>query len=118
MEIFNTISLNWELICIAFGVLVNLAGFVFNITKLCRAGRGSDAETWLALIEAARVYEQEAEGFVHYTSAEKLQYVLSRLRVFTAELGCGFDEERLIEQISADIAFSKAVNAEKGEGLD
>ena len=59
-----------------------------------------------------------AEGFPSYTSAEKLQYVLSRLRIFTAELGCDFDEAALTERIEADIAFSKEVNADKSERLD
>ena len=44
--------------------------------------------------------------------------MLSRLRIFTAELGLAFDEERLIAQIEADIAFSKAVNAHKSERLE
>jgi hypothetical protein len=114
----NWLTTHWELIFIAFGILVNLAGVVYNICKFYRAGHNKGAAIWLCVLEAAREYEKEAEAFTHYTSAEKLQYVLSRLRVFTAELGAPFDEERLTEQISADIAFTKAVNASAREELD
>lgn len=112
------IEQNWEMICICFGILVNLAGLAYNIFKFCRAGHAKNAANWIAVLEAARNFEQEAEGFADYSAAEKLQYVLSRLRVFTAELGYAFDEERLIAQIEADIAFSKAVNADKSGRLE
>ena len=118
MEFLKWLSLHWELIFICFGILVNLAGVVYNILKFCRAGHNKSAAMWLCVLEAAREYEKEAEAFTHYTAAEKLQYVLSRLRIFTAELGLAFDEERLIAQIEADIAFSKAVNAHKSERLE
>lgn len=109
---------NWEMICICFGIFVNLLGLGYNVFKLCRAGRIKSAAQWIAVMEAAREFEQEAETFERYSAAEKLQYVLSRLRTFTAEIGCAFEEERLIEQIEADIAFSKAVNARKSERLE
>ncbi len=109
---------NWETICICFGILVNLAGLAYNIYKLCRSGHAKSAADWIAILEAAREFEKEAETFADYSAAEKLQYVLSRLRVFTAELGYPFDEESLIAQIEADIAFTKAVNAHKSERLE
>ena len=118
MGFFEWLAVNWELIVICFGILVNLAGVGYNIYKFYLAGHNKSAAMWLCILEAAREYEKEAEAFPHYTSAEKLQYVLSRLRVFSAELGVLFDEERLTEQIKADIAFSKAVNAAGGEELD
>ena len=109
---------NWEFLCILFGILVNLAGLVYNIYKFYRSGCAKSAKNWLAVLDAARQYEKEAERFTEYSSAEKLQYVLSRLRVFTAELGCSFDEERITAQIEADIAFSKEVNADKSARLE
>ena len=118
MNILLWLNQNWELICICFGILVNLAGLVYNVLKFCRSGQARQAADWLAVLEAAREFEKEAEAFADYSAAEKLQYVLSRLRVFTAELGCSFDEERLTAQIEADIAFSKAVNARKSERLE
>lgn len=118
MNILQWLNQNWELICICFGVLVNVAGLAYNVYKLCRAGHAKSAAHWISILEAARKYEVEAEQFADYTATEKLQYVLSRLRVFTAELGCAFDEEALTAQIEADIAFSKEVNARKSEQLD
>ena len=69
----------------------------------------SDAETWLALIEAAHAYEKEAE-ILGGSGAEKLEYVLSHLHKFTDKLGCYFDAERLTELIEGDIAFAQAIN--------
>ena len=118
MEFLKWLTAHWELIFVCFGILVNLAGVVYNICKFYRAGHNKGAALWLCVLEAAREYEKEAEAYAHYTAAEKLQYVLSRLRVFTAELGVPFDEEKLTEQISADIAFTKVVNAVGREDLD
>lgn len=106
------------MICIAFGVLVNALGLAYNIYKLCRSGRGQRAEDWIAVLEAAREFEQEAESLTACTAAEKLQYVLGRLNEFMAERGCTFEEEALVAQIEADITFSKEVNARKSERLE
>ncbi|MBO5354471.1 MAG: hypothetical protein J6B09_00210 [Clostridia bacterium] len=118
MNILLWLNQNWELICICFGILVNAVGVAYNIYKLCRGTHAKGAACWLKILEAARVYEIEAEQFQDYTAAEKLQYVLSRLRLLTAELGIPFDEARLSAQIEADIAFSKEVNATKSERLE
>ena len=118
MTVMLWLEENWEMICIWFGILVNLLGVGYNVFKLCRTKHAGGAADWIAILEAAREFEQEAETFADYSATEKLQYVLSRLRIFTAELGLAFDEERLIAQIEADIAFSKAVNAHKSERLE
>ena len=118
MKVLQWIDENWELICICVGLLFNLIGLIYNILRARRCGALTNAADWLAILEAARQYEKEAERFTEYDGAEKLQYVLSRLRVFTAELGVPFDEEKLTEQISADIAFTKVVNAVGREELD
>lgn len=118
MNILLWLSQNWELICICFGILVNAAGVAYNIYKLCRGSHAKSAACWLKILEAAREYEIEAEQFQGYTAAEKLQYVLTRLHILSAELGVPFDEARLSTQIEADIAFSKEVNAQKSEHLE
>ena len=118
MNVLLWLNENWELICICFGILVNAAGVAYNICKLCRSGHAKSAARWLTILEAARQYEIEAERFEDYTAAEKLHYVLSRLRTLSAELGIPFDEARLTAQIEADIAFSKEVNAQKSERLE
>jgi hypothetical protein len=118
MNVLLWLNQNWELICICFGILVNAVGVAYNIYKLCRGTHAKSAARWLTILEATRQYEIEAEQFQDYTAAEKLQYVLSRLRTLTAELGIPFDEARLTAQIEADIAFSKEVNATKSERLE
>ena len=107
------IGQNWELICICFGIAVNALGLGYNVYKFWRSGTLHTAQKWLLVLEAAREYELEAERYTGYSAAEKLQYVLSRLRIFTSEMGVTYDEEKLTEQIRADIAFSKEVNATK-----
>ena len=118
MAFLQWIRANWDLILVVFGVAVNALGVVYNVCKLYHTGKTKSAVSWLKILEAARQYEIEAERFTEYSSEEKLQYVLSRLRVFTAELGCAFDEAALIAGIEADIAFSKEVNADKSERLE
>lgn len=118
MRVFEFIAANWELVGIAFGILVNIAGLAYNIYKLCSTGKLRAMESMSALFEAARGYEIEAERFKDYTSAEKLNYVLSRLRTLAAELGCPFDEEEMVAHIEADIAYSKSVNAARSDTLE
>ena len=118
MNVLLWLNQNWELICICFGILVNAVGVAYNIYKLCRGTHAKSAARWLTILEATRQYEIEAEQFQDYTAAEKLQYVLSRLRTLPAELGIPFAEARLTAQIEADIAFSKEVNATKSERLE
>ena len=109
MRVFEQIILNWELICVALAVLVNTVAAFYNLIRLCRSGKMTDAETWLALIEAARIYEKEAE-ILGGDAGEKLEYVLANLHRFTDKLGCYYDRDRLIELIEGDIAFAKAIN--------
>ena len=121
MKVFDFIACNWELAGILFGILVNAAALAYNVYKFCRNGRVRTLENMQVMLEAAREYEVEAERFEGYTSAEKLNYVLSRLRTLAAELGCAFEEERLIALITEDIDFGNVIGAsvqskERGEG--
>lgn len=118
MNFFEWLGGNWELVCILFGIFVNALGLAYNVVKYLRSGGFRRAEQRLAILEAARQYECEAEAMENYTGAEKLQYVLSRLRSFTAEMNVAFDEGELTSLVEADIAFSKRVNADKSEALE
>ena len=118
MKVFDFIVGNWELVGIVFGILVNAAALVYNIYKFCRVGRVHTLENMRVMLEAAWEYEMEAERFEGYTSAEKLNYVLSRLRTLAAELGCPFREEEMVAQIEAEIAYSKGVNARPSDKLE
>lgn len=118
MKVFDFIVENWELFGIVFGILVNAAALVYNIYKFCRVGKVRAIENMQVMLEAAREYELEAEHFEGYTSAEKLNYVLSRLRTLAVELGCTFCEEEMVARIEADIAYSKGVNARPSDKLE
>ncbi len=118
MNFFEWIGANWELVGICFGILVNAAGLAYNVYKLCRSGKLKALQQAAILAEAAREYEQEAERFDSYSSAEKLHYVLSRLQTLSAELGCAYDEEKMIRMVESDIVFSKRVNAKNEDELE
>ena len=107
-----------ELFGIFLGVLVNVLALAYNIYRFCRAGDMRKLSNWLRLLEAAREFEVEAEQFSSYTGLEKLNYVLSRLRVLATQIGYDFDEESMTAQVAADIAFTKEVNADKSDTLD
>ena len=105
-------------LCRERNLAVNALALVMNVRKYLRMGGGSHAQGMLAILEAARRFECEAEQMTGYSGAEKLQYVLSRLRVFTADMGYPYDEEALRAAVESDIAFSKEVNADKSERLE
>ena len=118
LSFFEWIGANWELVGICFGILVNALGLAYNVYKLCRSGKVKALQHAVVLAEAAREYEQEAEQFEGYGAAEKLHYVLSRLQTLSAELGCQYDEEKMIRMVESDIAFTKCVNAKQGDRLE
>ena len=111
MNLFEWMGMNWEIVGICFGILVNVLGLAYNVYKLCRSGKVKALQHTMMLAEAAREYEMEAESFPQYSAAEKLNYVLSRLRTLSAELGCEYNESKLVHMIETDIAYSKGVNA-------
>ena len=118
MCVIDFITENWEIISIVFGIVVNLVAIGYNVYRFCRLGKVKSLQNFITLADAARKFEMEAEAFQGYSAAEKLNYVLSRLRTLAAELGCGFNEEEMIATVEADIAFSKVVNAKPSEVLD
>ena len=103
MNVLRWIQENRELLYVCFGLLLNLVGVIYHVWRSCRVGGMSQPEDWLAILEAARQFEQEAELLFEGSTAEKLQYVLSKLRAFTAERGLPFEEARLTKQIEADM---------------
>lgn len=118
MKCWMWIVQNWELICLWFGIAVNAAGLGYQVFKCVHGDKARRAGQLTRLFEAAREFEVEAEHYTGYSGAEKLCYVLSRLRTLAAEMGCPFDEEVMRARITEDIAFTKAVNAEKSATLE
>lgn len=111
MKIFELIFSNWEVVCILCGIVINLVALVYNFWRFCRSDKAQNATAWLEILNAARKLEEEAEGISGYNAAQKLEYVLTQLREFSEERGFAFDEKAVTEQVNADIAFTKAVNA-------
>lgn len=109
---------NWELICIFFGIAVNAAGLVYNVTRYVRAGGLRRAEGWQELLAATRKYECEAEGIEGLDGAQKLEYVLCRMREYTALLGYEYEREMLEDLVEKDISFANELNAIKSERLE
>ena len=109
---------NWELICICFGIFVNLLGLVYNVIRYVRAGGLRRAGDWQELLGVLRKYECEAEGVAGLDGAAKLEYVLEKMREYTDVLGEVYDRESLTEMISRDIDFANEINAVKSERLE
>ena len=109
---------NWELMCICFGVLVNAVGLLYNVTRYVRAGGLRRAQGWQELLAAARKYEAEAEGLAGLDGPAKLEYVLERLREYTALMGIAYEREELAQMVDKDIAFVNELSAIKSERLE
>lgn len=112
------ISENWELICICFGLFVNLLGLLYNIIRYVRAGGLRRAGEWQELQSVLRRYECEAEGMEGLDGVEKLEYVLCKMREYSETLGLGFDREMLNGMVEKDIGFVNEMNAIKSERLE
>lgn len=118
MRIFEWLLANRELAAVLVGILINLLGLIYNIYRLVRAGQTKKLKSILLCLENARQFEIEAEGCEGFDGAEKMNYVLARLRALFAQVGVPFDEEQMRAQVEQDIAFSKQVNAEKSDLLE
>ena len=115
MIVFDWVMTHLDLVILALTVLLNLALLVSWVLRIWRGDRATALQKWLKMLEAAREFEMEAEGFSHYSAAEKLNYVLSRLRTLAVQLEIPFEEGRLVAAVEKDIAFSKVVNVEESE---
>ena len=111
MTVFTCLAEHFDVLIVLLTVVLNAAVIGYHVFQLLRGDKGTALSKWLQLLEAARQYEAEAEQFSHYSAAEKLNYVLSRLRTLAAELCYPFEEEKLVAAVEKDIAFSKVVNA-------
>ncbi|MBE6594198.1 MAG: hypothetical protein E7644_00205 [Ruminococcaceae bacterium] len=111
MTVFDFVMEHFDLAVLVLTVLLNLVLLCASAVRAWRGDRAASLQKWLQLLEAAREFETEAEGFSHYSAAEKLNYVLSRLRTLSATLDVPFEEEALMAAVEKDIAFSKVVNA-------
>ena len=109
------LSENWELICICFGILINALGVGYNVYRYVRAGGLRRAEGWQELLDASRRYACEAERIAGLNGAQKLEYVLARLREYTDLMGFDYDTELLTGVVEGEIRFANELNAVKSE---
>ena len=109
---------NWELICICFGIFVNLLGLLYNVIRYVRAGGLRRAGDWQELLYMLREYECEAEGTQGLDGAAKLEYVLGKMREYTDAIGEAYDREVLSALVARDIAFANEINDIKSERLE
>ncbi len=104
---------NWELICICFGILINALGVIYNVYRYVRAGGLRRTEGWQELLDMSRKYACEAEGQEGLSGAQKLEYVLTRLREYTDLMGFEYDSGALSALVSGEIGFANELNAIK-----
>ena len=114
----DVIAENWELICICFGLFVNVIGLLYNIIRYVRAGGLRHAGEWQELLAVLRKYECEAEGIAGLDGAEKLEYVLCKMREYSETVGQKYDREALAEAVERDIGFFNEMNDIKSERLE
>ena len=117
-ELLQWICANREMLCLLFGILLNAAGLCYHVLRLVCKCRPARAAKLLALREAARAFEREAEEAGGLSGAEKLEYVLTRLRQLAAEMRYAIGDDALRAAVEEDIAFSKTVNARADEYLE
>ena len=117
MNVLNWLLAHRELVALFGVILLNLCALGYNLFCMCKNGKAKEWRNWIELIRAARQYEIEAQGLFGVDGAERLNYVLDRLRSLTAELGCAFEEEKLIAMITEDIDFGNVIGSQrKSEG--
>ena len=117
-ELLQWICANREMLCLLFGILLNAAGLCYHALRLVCKCRPARAAKLLALRDAARAFEREAEEAGGLSGAEKLEYVLTRLRQLAAEMRYAIGDDALRAAVEEDIALSKTVNARAEEYLE
>ena len=118
MLFLQWLTQNRELMFICIGVLINAVGLLYNVMKYLRAGGVKSSKMLLAMRDAARRFECEAENEQGLTGAQKLAFVLEKLRQLSEKMKYPYDEKQMIAMIEEDIAFSREVNATKSEELE
>jgi len=102
-----------EVILSMSGTILGLAAtaltFIVKFMKSAKAKRA--AEQFVKIGEAIIPYIKQAEGFTHYSGAEKKEYVLTKANRFAIEKGFGFNSAEVSAKIEELVALSKQINA-------
>jgi len=93
----------------AAGLLVTTVTFILKFIRSTKAKRLADQLT--AIGEAVVPYIEQAEGFLHYSGAEKKEFVLTKANQFAIGKGYDFNVPLVAERIEELVRLTKKVNA-------
>ena len=92
----------------ALGLLITTVTFLTKYITNAKAKIA--AENVIKIGEAVIPYIEQAEGFLHYSGAEKKEYVMTKATRFAIDNGIGFDAEAVSGKIEELVELTKQVN--------
>lgn len=92
----------------ALGLLITTITFISKFVTNAKAKKAM--ENIVKIGNAVIPYIEEAETFVHYSGAEKKQFVMTKANKFAIENNIKFDEQAVSEKIEELVALTKQVN--------
>lgn len=92
----------------ALGLLITTITFLSKFLESAKAKKV--AENIVKIGEAMIPYIEQAEAFVHYSGAEKKEYVLTKANRFAIENDIKFDAEAVSNKIEELVDLTKKVN--------
>lgn len=102
---------------LAAGVPLLITTLTF-LLKYIGTAKAKKAEEQVKKIgDAVIPYIKEAEAYIHYTGAEKRNYVITKANQYAIENGYNFDEEAVSLKIEELVGLTKKVNTNKREEL-
>ena len=99
----------------ALGFLITAVTFILKFIKSTRARHL--AEQLAAIGKAVLPYIEQAEGFTHYSGAEKKEFVMTKANQFAIERGIAFNAKLVGEKIEELVKLTKKVNARDKDRL-
>ncbi|MCL2062589.1 MAG: hypothetical protein FWH03_08230 [Firmicutes bacterium] len=97
-----------SLVGTAVGFLAAAATFLAKFIKSAKAKK--IAEQTVKIADAVLPYIKQAETFVHYSGAEKKEFVLTKANQYAIEQGMTFDAGLAGEKIEELVRLTKEVN--------
>ena len=95
------------------GLIATFTGFLVPLVKSVKAKNRLSALN--KLTSTLQLLIVDAEKFVHYTGAEKKEYVLAKASRYAMENNIPYDEQAVSSKIEDLVALSKNVNKREKE---
>lgn len=92
----------------ALGVLITAATFIVKFIKSAKAKK--IAEDAIEICNAVLPYIKQAESFIHFSGAEKKEYVMLKVNEYADKNGFKLSQEFAAEKIDELVALTKEVN--------